>query len=360
MWNTLNSSAQLAIDEDLAKRAVADGSGAAAVQLDPRPDWEPNSLRQLREIARLEGFECALDLLNGFAEQHPKSAAVHVLRAECLRRLDRLEDALAAIEIALNLAPTLGHAHHVHARILGQQLEKLARQGAMGKIKAVRKQGPYTDALKTAIELDPKNVEARKEEILFHLVVPGFGDKQFAVERAEELKTIDALEGSMAVARALYYSGDQEAGLQVAKQTVQDFPDSIDAKWVLGSLLFDEKRYDEAEESLKPITESKEKGETYYQALYRRMRLRTRQQKHSEQVLEFVREFIEANPGWEWAPRRFQVLCEKGRALAALGRNAEAREAFLESLRLNPNFKRAKQGLAGLDRASARDANGDG
>ncbi|HPF12615.1 MAG TPA: tetratricopeptide repeat protein, partial [Planctomycetota bacterium] len=91
-----------------------------------------------------------------------------------------------------------------------------------------------------------------------------------------------------------------------------------------------------------------ERDETYYQALYRRMRVRTTQQTEPERVLTYVEEYLQANPQWEWAPPAYRVWCEKGRALAQLGRKDEARAAFEQSLALEPTFERARDGLQSL------------
>jgi len=290
--------------------------------------------------------------LHGFAIEHPGSGAGHILLAEVLRRQEKLEEAESHIEKGLALLPTQGSAYYVHARILAKKLEQLATQGgAMGKLKAMKQIGPYRSALQTAIELDPKNVDARKEEILFYLFTPGIGDKEVAIEKARELRSVHAMEGDLSLARALYYS-DKKANAEVAlkqvRAAIDEYPEVNDPNWILGSILFDEKRYDEADVALAKVIDSEVKNETYYQALYRRMRVRTRANRDSEEVLAYVDEFLEAIRCWEWAPRLHQVYCERGRALATLGRGADARVAFEKSLKLMPGYERAERGLEGL------------
>lgn len=354
LWKTLTSQAQLAIDEDLAQQAIEDGSGASEVRLDPPVDWEPQTLSQTRAILCEAELEASRERLAAYCQEHPQAGAGHILLAEVLRRLGRLDDALIEIETGLGLLPTAGRGHYVHARILANRLEKLATQGgAMGKFKAMQQLQPYRDALMTAIELDPGNVDARKEEILFYLFTPGIGDKDKAIEKARALQEVHPMEGDLSLARALYYSSEEEAvksqGLAAVEKAVEDYPDRMDPQWVLGSILFDEKRYDEADQVLAKVIERGLADETYYQALYRRMRVRTRQNQNPEEVLQFVQEYLDANPCWEWAPRLHQVYCEKGRALADLGRNVEARSAFERSLELYPGYQRAERGLAGLE-----------
>ena len=354
LWKALGGQAGLAIDEDLAQQAIEDGTSSQEVRLEPPVDWEPNTLSQVRAIHCEEELEVAREALAQYVADHPDAGAGHILLAEVLRRLHRIDAAQAEIELGLGILPTAGPAHFVHARILAKQMEELyERGGAMGKLKATGLVQPYRDALLTTIELDPENVDARKEEILFLLLAPGVGDKPLAIEKARALREVNAMEGDLTLARALYYSSKddeiQAQGLAAAEKAIEDYPESMDPQWVLGSLLFDEKRYDEADVVLRKVIDHGAADETYYQALYRRMRVRTRQDKEPEQVLKYVVEYLEADPCWEWAPRLHQVYCEQGRALVDLGRNQEAREAFEKSLELNPYYKRAKKSLAALE-----------
>ncbi|MEZ5975953.1 MAG: hypothetical protein R3E96_14265 [Planctomycetota bacterium] len=149
---------------------------------------------------------------------------------------------------------------------------------------------------------------------------------------------------------ARYFNGEKEvAGVQKARELCGAFPDDPLPKWVLASLEYDAKRYDDADALLAEVLAMGLKDETYYQALYQRMRLRTERDLEPQQVLDFCAEYETADPKFEWAPPMYQVLCERGCALQDLGRFGEARAALEACLAAEPAFKRAKSTLAGLE-----------
>ena len=346
-WRSVSSSPSLVIDEELAKQAIADGSAKGEIEIDA--EVHPKTLREVRALLGEKALVKAQTTLQEYVNKHPHSGAAHILLAEVLRRQGELDLALEQARLGLEHLPTLGRAHWVHSMVLRGKLEKLGTSGTIGKFKAMKQIGPYRDALRTAIELDPENVDARKEEVLFYLYTPGLGDRDKALELAREIIEVDGMQGTLTLARAQFVNDQKEEAFATARQAIEDYPESSEPPWILGSLLYENKQFEEAEKALALVIESGIIDETYYQALYRRMRIRTSAKNRSEEALAFALEYLEAKPQWEWAPPIYRVLCEKGRALRDLGRSEEARAALLESLKINPDFKRAKVTLEDME-----------
>ncbi|MCP5021759.1 MAG: tetratricopeptide repeat protein [bacterium] len=349
VWSSMDSDPLVVIDEDELDQARESGVGSMGIELEDRPEWRPSNLGEVRALLGAEAHETALTRLSGFVESKPESGAGHILLAEVLRRLDRLDEALLHAEKGAALLSTHGRAHWVHSRVLASRLTEIAKTGgSMGIFRAARNVGPYRSALRTAIELDPSNVEARREEVLFYLATPMIGDPAKGLKLARSMEAEHPMHGKLTVARALFFSDRKEEAINLAREAVDLFPESTEPTWILGSILFRSKRFDEAENEFAKLV-SGPKDETYYQAMYSRMCLRTRQDKDAEGVLKLVKEYLAADPQWEWAPKPSDVWCEKGYALQDLDRVDEARAAFEKSLELNPHSKRAKESLEELN-----------
>lgn len=342
-WN--QGAAAVTVTDEQRDQALQDGSGAAGITLENPGPGVPASLADARALLGDEALEQARAGLAERVASEPDCGAAHVLYAEVLRRLGNAKLACEHGKRGAELLPTSSRAHWVHARAIVTDAAQLGRQGGMGMLAAAKRMGPYQESLRTAIELDPAHVEARKEEVLFLLFAPMVGDVARGTELAHELEAIDPMEGGLCVARALSRAeGGLEAALEKARQVEAATPGHTDPPWVLASLLLEAERYDEADAALARVLEGP-RGETYYQALH--LRARTCNERGTDHVkaLAYLDEYAAAEPAWEWVPGEAEVLVERGRALAGLGRADEARSALEAALELDPSSKRAKAAL---------------
>ena len=348
-WKQLQSEPENTVDPELAEKAIADGSAAGEIALPGEVEFEPRTLTGVRALLGDDALAQARERLESYLQENPAAGEPRVLLAEVLRRQGDLDGAQKHSEAALERLPAVGRAHWVHSMILRGQLEKLGSSGNMGRLKALKNIGPYRSALRTAIELDPNNVDARKEEVLFYLYTPGIGDAAKGLELAQEILAVDEMQGELTMARALYKNDQAEEGFERARKAIERFPDSTEPTWILGSLYYEDKQYAKADPILAQVMEGELRDETYYQVLYRRMRVNAKLGEGAEETLAFAEEYLEADPKWEWAPEPHRVWCEKGRALGKLDRKEEARAALKKSLELAPTYERAQKLLTKLD-----------
>ena len=92
-----------------------------------------------------------------------------------------------------------------------------------------------------------------------------------------------------------------------------------------------------------------EKGEVYYRSLYAQARMRIRNEFEPERAVVLLDEFIAGEPEGDTVPSVAHACWRKGNALEQLGRNEDAREAYGESLRREPDLKLAEKALADLE-----------
>ncbi len=337
------------ITDEQRSQALVDGSGAAEILLASPGVGVPASLSEARALLGGDALEAARAGLAARVSADPDCGAAHVLYAEVLRRVGEAALACEHGRRGAELLPTASRAHWVHARAIITEAAQLGKKGGMAMLAAAKRMGPYQESLRTAIELDPTHVEARKEEVLFLLFAPMVGDVDRGTELAGELEAIDRLEGGLCVARALSRADDGlDAALEKVRAVAAEFPGHQDPLWVLAEMLVGAERYAEADEALVPVLEGP-RGETYYQALHMRARICNERGLSHERALEYLDEFTAANPGWEWVPGRAEVLTERGRALAGLNRVPEARLALEAALALDPSSKGAKAAMEALE-----------
>ncbi|MCP3915340.1 MAG: hypothetical protein GY711_07275 [bacterium] len=344
--------------EDVA-RAVADGSGAAAIDLAPTPTptptpadgvadgvgtaSAPTSLDDLLAIGDRAGIEAARDAwLAAMDAGDAGEGELSVLLSAVQRRLGESDEAVRYAERGVELLPVNGRAHHVLARALAQRMQKSSKFQALMTI------GTYKSELRAAIELDPTNGPARKEEILMLAFAPKpVGDRARAIELARAFAGDDALLGAECLARALVLAGEEEEGLGVLDEALAKHPESRDLHWVKGTLLERAERRDQADASFVAAMGT-ERDETFFQALFQRAKIRVEGGYELERALGLLEQYVAADPFWEWSPRLARAHEQLGKALEALGRPSEALQAYEMALALDADREELQDAIARL------------
>ena len=126
----------LAVRVDLATAYAADHQSEAAIEqlrrvVAEKPDF-PGALPQLAALLAQAGHgEEALQLLDGAIQADPKNPLLRLLRGTALvSQVGRLDDAIAELQLAVNLAPNSNEAvrNLVRAQGMKQQLAEAVRQ----------------------------------------------------------------------------------------------------------------------------------------------------------------------------------------------------------------------------------------
>ena len=239
--------------------------------------------------------------------------------------------------------PTNSRAHHTYARAIGFGMQ------TGGQLAALTRLGAYKRELQTAIDLDPRNAAARKEQILALSFAPApVGDAERAVELSRELIEIDPELGAECLARSLARSGRVDEAVRVCRQAIAAHPQSLELHWVLGGILESDEQREAAEAEYAAAMDG-EKQETYYQALLRRAKLRIEGSFGLAPALELLDEYLAASPYWEWVRPEKEALLWRGRAFELLGHPALARADYEDALELDPDYRAARDRLEKLE-----------
>ena len=216
------------------------------------------------------------------------------------------EMAVAALEKAVALSPNDSRFHHRLGDAYGRSAQKAGVFSKMGLA------GKCRTAYEKAVELDPKNLDARSSLMNYYQQAPGIagGSKDKALGQAQEIKKLDAARGRQALASV--YAADKKYDLAFA----------------------------EYEEVLKATPND-------YAALFQTGRLAANSGERLDHGLTVLRQCLtmpppEGQPGHAAAHWRIGFILEKK------GDKAGARAAYEASLKLDPKFSQAIESLKKL------------
>lgn len=148
-----------------------------------------------------------------FADQAAEREAVSRKRLETGRDLydhGKYDEAIREFREAVNLDPKYSWGHLWLGRALGRKVEKINPVRAAFMVGDVRRE------FERAVELDPRNIEARSDLLQFYLDAPGIfgGGIDKARAQAAEMAKLDKAEGHSAYARI----AEKEKRFDVAEQ----------------------------------------------------------------------------------------------------------------------------------------------
>lgn len=334
------------------------GACACAVWLTFPLEGEPPQAEPVAALPAEAAGAVPLEVVHGLVEEGQLERAEAILRGRLetaetgelvllLSRVARLrgdiDSALAFGERAVQLLPDSSDAHYQYGRALA---ERMRRGGLLAAMKSL---DTYKREIRRAVELDPGNVEARVEQIAFHLVAPSIAgaDLGEALEFAEDLVVIEPRRGAQML--AWVHAADDRPGTALAtcRAALERFPDDQDLLITLAGILLEEKETEAADAAYELALAGPE-GDAYYNALYQSAKLRIREEFELDQALVRLEKYLEgAQPGG-MLPSKAAAYRRIGNALEGLGRRSEAAEAYRHSLRLEPDYEKALDDLDDL------------
>jgi len=145
-------------------------------------------------------------------------------------------------EKAVALDSKDARAHEVLAMVLGQRAQSAGPLQQFGLARRFKKEA---DA---AVSLDPRRFDAQWGLMLFYWKAPGIvgGDRNKARAKAQEVSTLDATEGELALGRLGIESKDSTAALGHWRKAVELGPSNYEARATLAGLLLARNDWDGA------------------------------------------------------------------------------------------------------------------
>lgn len=247
----------------------------------------------------------------------PPSALDEVLRAQVERDKGNLDVALAALTIAIEKNPDLGLAY-------------IAR----GEVN--RKKGDYAAAasdFQKATQIEPNNFSAHFQLALMYQYLKKFAEAITSYQRAIEIRPLDP-DANMNLAIVFAQTGEPVKGIPFAVRAVSGAPDNPVTHANLGALYAQVGYSDLAIEELKRSIELNSKQPEVYVNLAEEY-LKARRYENARQVLENAAA-LGPSPA---------VSERLGLTYYKLGNLDKATDAYKDSLRQNPSYYQAMNGL---------------
>jgi predicted Zn-dependent protease len=243
---------------------------------------------------------------------------------------------------AVDAAPGSSNAHFQYAVALRTRMQQVSKMRAMMSL------GDYKRELERAIELDPRNTDAREEQIGFYSEAPGIagGSVERARELAQQLQQIDRHRGMYMLARVERQAGQPERALELYRALLAERAEDPIVRSTLANLLLDLERWNEADEQFARLASSND-PRMALPAVYQRARTRIVGRYEPEAAVAFLKDYL-ARAAADSVPPPSAAWWRLGNAYELLGQTPDARQAYEEALRLNPDDKQAKDSLAAL------------
>jgi tetratricopeptide (TPR) repeat protein len=256
------------------------------------------------------------------------------------------EEALDLAEDLVDDYPDSSRAHYLLASAIRVKMQEVSRVRAMFSL------GDYKEALATAIELDPKNVDARSEEIGFYMAAPGVagGDKQLAAEKIKALKAVDQFKGLEMEAQLAGINQDQEKATAILEQMLTLKPHSPMALMQLAVMAMQHNDYLKADEYLLNITADEDAGWPLL-AQYQRAKARILAEQDTDTAIALLQAYQDAFAAVETElnlPHKAAVYWRLALAHEQKGDKAQAVDLLQQSVRLDGDFEPAQEDLERL------------
>jgi tetratricopeptide (TPR) repeat protein len=285
----------------------------------------------------------ARPLLERAVADPARESEATVLLARAFNALGDWESGIRHGKRAVELLPEGAEARYRYAEALRVKLSSVSRMKAMLSL------GDYKAAVQRAIELDPRHVGARREEIGYLTFAPTIagGDLAKARRRIEELAGIDWRAATFCRAQLEAREGDDDAALATYAQVLDRHPDDAESRIELGLLLQRLGRYQEADAQFARLEGHPDRVRAA-NAIYQRGRSRVLGDWELEQAAGFFERFLETAEGLAGVPSPSHAWCRLGGVYERLARKTDARRAYERALALDPDNGEARKALKAL------------
>jgi tetratricopeptide (TPR) repeat protein len=327
------------IEVDAAEVSEEEGARLVAHGL----DIEPRDLAAAEALWDPEECQAARERLEAALPGGEDEGALCVLLSVISRRLGDTEASFDYGLRGVELLPTVGRAHHVYSRAIAMKM------AGGNPLVAIRNMKPWREELRTAIELDPTNLDARGEEFFFYAFVPAGmgGDQDRALELAAEVEAIDAPLGASLRARVFGRTDRRDEAIALCEATLEAHPGDARVLLALGGMHEATEAWSTADAAFARGSKAPDDVDGW-RLVFKRAHLRTTEGRLSgepELALELLDRFLAGAPRADMMPGPADVNRRRGYALEELGRVAEACAAYEAALEAKPDHEASREAL---------------
>ena len=240
------------------------------------------------------------------------------------------EKAATLLEKAVAESPNNAEAHYLLGSAYGSMAQHASIFGQPGLAKKTH------DEFERAVQLDPNLIDARLGLIEYYMLAPGFmgGDREKAVQQANEIKKRDVFDGHRAFATIYRHEKKPELARKEYVDAVKEMPTSAKARYWLGiSYLTADKNYKEAAEQFEAAIKV---DASYMPAWFRIGQMAALSGTTLQRGEEALQKYLAYTPD-HTDPPLYRAHYWLGVIYEKEGRKAEARQSFATSLKINPS-----------------------
>lgn len=283
----------------------------------------------------------AIQTLQQQIDRSTTDAAAYNLLCRAYFMLEDWDDGIPACVRARDLDPTNSQYHLWLGRIYGQKASHVGFFSAAGLAKKVR------TAFERAVELDPKNWQARTDLAEFYLEAPGIvgGSKEKARAQSDVLMALNPGMAHWVAARIAEKNKDPVTAERELRAAIVTSHSGVRGWFDLASFLRHAGRFDEMEEALRNL----ETGPIDHPpALLDGANMLLRTGRDLSLAVRLLRRYFSHGPVEE-APA-FKAHDLLGELLERQGDRKSAAEEFRAALALAHNYTRAQEDLKRIER----------
>lgn len=285
-------------------------------------------------------FSAAISTLQGAIQANPNEAAAYFWLGRCLFELQKYSDASLQFQHAIKIDPDDSNSH----LWLGRTDGRLADQkDSLWLGMRTRKE------FERAVQLDPKNVAARRDLSEFYTEAPWIvgGNKKKAREQVDAIAALDPVQG--ALARAEYdnkvgdLSGSQAEYRSVLKQGAQRVEEYYEIADFYAA-------HDNAGGLQEAIDGAARLSPNDLRLGYYRGVVLTLQGSRLDEAETYLKAYLAATPNRSDYPSHANARTWLGHVYERQGKQLEAAEQYRAALEIDPGSSFAKQSLKRLEK----------
>ncbi len=282
----------------------------------------------------------ALPAAEALVKAEPKNGDAWTALTQARVYAKKYEQAVAAGEKAVALAPKNAQAHYWLGNALGNRIGQVGMIGKMSMAPDLR------DAFEQAVKLDPTLTDARRSLIEFYLQAPGAigGGVDKAKAQAVAMAKYDQAASLGAQIRIAMYEKNWAQAVKYGEAALALKPGDAGLRQQLIVLYQEAKRWPDAYVAVKKWIVDEP---TSNNAQYQLGRLAAESGQYLPEGEAGLRKYITMPRGKD-DPELKNAQYRLGQVLAKAGRKDDARAAFQAALKLDPKMKEAKTALSTL------------
>jgi len=274
--------------------------------------------------------------LNGRLSSAPSDAESSNLLCRAYYTLEEWDRAETSCRKAVSLAPDNGLFHRWLGRVYGEKADRanfLAAASLAGKVRG---------EFERAVQLNPKDLDARVDLAEFYVEAPGIvgGGEQKALEQAQSIAALDPARAHWVHARIAERKKDAATAEREYQQYIHLSQGDAEAWLALAFFLRGQRRIDEMEQAIVKLSQA---PMAKLDVLVEAAAILSRSDRNYSFAAELLRRYLASGPV-EAAPA-FKAHYLLGVLLEKQGNKTGAAQEYRASLSLARNFGRAQQAL---------------